>query len=168
MVDILGRMKTYFGKDDYDMDEYDDAEYEEEYEEAVAIPQRVSNVTSLDKYSSERYYKKPSLAKITNITNKMEVSISSPSNIEEAVEVCEALKDKKITIVRLEKIDFDSAQRISDFLSGAAFALGGAIQLVNDRIFVVCPEGVDITSEIADELIASGIKFPKNIRAKAY
>lgn len=179
MAGLLGRVKNMIYGESYDEDEYED-EYEEEesmQEERTAMPRAASsNVASFDRYSSsaeryssdryaggDRYSRRPINSKVVNINTKMEVVISSPSTLEEAGEVCEDLKAKKTTVVNLENVEYDVAQRISDFLSGASYALDGSIQLVSDRIFIIGPVNVDITGELKDELRASGIKLPTSV-----
>ena len=90
----------------------------------------------------------------------MEVVVTAPNNLEEAGEVCDYRKEKKTVIVNLENIEHEIAQRISDFLCGACYALDGSIQLISDDIFIIGPVNVDITGQFKEELKANGIKLP--------
>jgi cell division inhibitor SepF len=82
-----------------------------------------------------------------------------PENFEDARDVCEHLKSKKPTIINLEDIGKDVAQRIVDFLSGSVYALDGDIQKISAGIFIIAPSNVDIMGEFKDELKNRGI-FP--------
>lgn len=168
MAGFIGRIKNMFNADEDFEDDFDD-EMEEEEEEAprAAAPRtsapRTSNVTSFDQFSAERFSpRKPasSTSKFINTSVQVEVVIASPTNLEEAGAICADLRAKKATVVNLENVEYESAQRISDFLSGAAYALEGKIQLISDMIFIIGPINVDITGEFRDELRASGIKLP--------
>ncbi|MBR1442365.1 MAG: cell division protein SepF [Firmicutes bacterium] len=146
-----------------DEDEYDDRDrnnryYDEDDDDEVNETKfRSSKVTSIDKHPSRiSTYQS---AKVMSINTKMEVVISNPKTLEEASSVCEDLMAKKTTVVNLENVERDMAQRISDFLSGACYALNGSIKLISERIFIIGPVNVDITNEFKDELKASGIKF---------
>lgn len=149
---------SYYDEDDYDV-EYDD--YEDEMEEEEVISRnyrpsgRSSNIQPL-KRSHSNYNK------IVNINTSvnMQVVVSSPESLEDASEICMDLKDKKTIIVNLENVEFDTAQRISDFLCGACYALDGSIQLISDEIFIVGPVNVNITGQFKEDLKAKGIRLP--------
>ncbi len=109
-----------------------------------------------------RAYKKNAGSKIVNInTNvQMQVVITDPATVEEAGNVCDYIKSKKTVVVNLDGIEYEAAQRITDFLSGACHALDGSIQRVSNNIFVIAPVNVDLTGNFKDELRASGVTFP--------
>ncbi len=139
---------------------YDEEEFEEEYEEDVRDMEE-SNIRNID--NARNYSRKNSnSSKIINMhTNiQMEVVVTAPCNLEEAGEVCDYLKSRKTVIVNLENIEHEIAQRISDFLCGACYALDGSIQLVSDDIFIIGPVNVEITGQFKEELKANGIKLP--------
>lgn len=165
MANFLGKIKNMFNAEDYDDDFDDEIEEEEEIAPKVNIP-RTSNVTSFDQFSSERYVPRRTMQSTTRVINtsvQVEVVVSSPTNLEEAAAICLDLRAKKATVVNLEDVDYEMAQRISDFLSGAAYALEGKMQLISDRILIIGPVNVDITGEFRDELRASGIKLPTGV-----
>ncbi|MBR1737337.1 MAG: cell division protein SepF [Firmicutes bacterium] len=145
----------------YDEDDLDEDDYDEEDVETETRRSRPSKITSIDRHPSRvGSYQS---AKVMSINTKMEVVISNPQTLEEASSVCEDLRAKKTTVVNLENVDREMAQRISDFLSGACYALEGSIQLISERIFIIGPINVDITGEFQDELKTRGIKFSEAI-----
>lgn len=165
MANLFGKIKNMLNTDEYDDDFDDEIEEEEEVAPKVNIP-RTNNVTSFDQYSSERYVPRRPAQPTTRVINtsvQVEVVLASPANLEEAAAICVDLRAKKATVVNLENVDYEMAQRISDFLSGAAYALEGKMQLISDMIFIIGPVNVDITGEFRDELRASGIKLPKGV-----
>ena len=62
------------------------------------------------------------------------------------------LKNKRATIVNLQRIDREQAIRIIDFLSGTVYALGGEIQRVGTNIFLCTPDNVEVSGEISEYL----------------
>lgn len=87
------------------------------------------------------------------------IVISCPKTVDDATMICEHLKNSVACVVDLTGVDRENAQRIADFLSGAAYTLSGSIQRISDEIFLVVPHNVDVTNEIKD-LKDSGIIFP--------
>jgi len=155
MANILNRLRGAMLGESYD----EDYDYDYEDEERIEEDSKVRNIDT----AKASYSRKGNAgSKIVNIhTNvQMEVVVTAPNNLEEAGEVCDYLKEKKTVIVNLENIEHEIAQRISDFLCGACYALDGSIQLISDDIFIIGPVNVDITGQFKEELKANGIKLP--------
>lgn len=100
-------------------------------------------------------------AKVMNINTNvnMQVLVARPKSMEEAGELCAQLKQKKTIIVNLENVEHDTAQRISDFLCGANYALDGTIQLISGEIFVICPIDVEISSQLKEDLRTNALEL---------
>ena len=159
MANFWDKFKNRFlGEDEYDeYDEYED-EYEEYYDEPIKEipPIRPSLRTTSNKKTN---------SKVVNInTNiQMEVVVTAPVSVEEASEVCDSLKSRKTIVVNLEDVEHKTAQRITDFLCGACYALDGSIQMISNGIFIIGPMNVDISGQFKEDLKAvSGIKFPSS------
>ena len=96
-----------------------------------------SNVVSLQAATSSKHSK---------------VVLIEPRVYAEAQDIAENLKNKRATIVNLQRIDRDQAIRIIDFLSGTVYALGGEIQRVGTNIFLCTPDNVEVSGEISEYL----------------
>lgn len=96
-----------------------------------------------------------------NTSVNMQVVIVTPKTLEEAGQDSLQLKSK-VVILNLEGVEKDNAQRITDFFSGACYALNGTMQPVSSRIFIVAPYDVNISGQFRRELEASGIKLPNS------
>jgi cell division inhibitor SepF len=155
---IFDKVKELFGGN-YDDEDYDDEEYE------------YDNAPKADKgtdYSSSR----PSLRSVTssrrsdsqvvsiNTKVQMEVCIIKPECYEDAQEICDQIKSRKPVVVNLEKVEYPTAQRIMDFLSGTCYSLNGGIQRVANNIFVIAPENVDVSGDFKEELKTKGVILP--------
>ena len=81
------------------------------------------------------------------------VVLVEPRVYAEAQDIAENLKNKRATIVNLQRIERDQAIRIIDFLSGTVYALGGEIQRVGTNIFLCTPDNVEVSGEISDYLL---------------
>lgn len=80
------------------------------------------------------------------------VVLLEPRVYAEAQDIAEHLKNKRATIVNLQRIDIDQGRRIIDFLSGTVYALGGDIQRVGVDIFLCTPDNVEVSGEISSYL----------------
>lgn len=76
-----------------------------------------------------------------------EVRIFIPTAYDEAKEIVEALQNNVCIVLNLEDLDLDLAVRILDFTIGACYAMGGSMQKISTRIFVVTPHAVKLSGE---------------------
>lgn len=113
----------------------------------------------LDDISSSKNYKKAQKQaattsnKITPMynvkkkTTSSEVCVIKPKQFDDATEIVDALLDNCTVILNLEGLDINLAQHIIDFTSGASYSIQGSIRKVSSYIFILTPEGVDITGD---------------------
>lgn len=110
-----------------DLQQYDAVETEEETESKIFSMPKQSRSTA------------------SNVLN-----IKQPLSFEDAREICNSLVNKQPTIVNLENITRELAQRIIDFVSGAIYSLDGEIQKISSKIFIVTPKGYTVEDGIKD------------------
>ena len=85
----------------------------------------------------------------------MEVRVIKPTNMEETREIVDTLIQGCTVVLNLEGLDVEVAQRVIDFSSGASYAMNGQLQKVSSYIFILTPNGVEITGDITDILNSS-------------
>ena len=68
----------------------------------------------------------------------------TPKCYDDIKKLIEYLKQTEPSILNLDNISDDEAQRILDFVSGGVCALNGSIQRIKGNIFLVAPEGFNI------------------------
>ncbi|RIO56628.1 cell division protein SepF [Staphylococcus hominis] len=75
-----------------------------------------------------------------------------PRVFSDTQDIADELKNRRATLVNLQRIDKVSAKRIIDFLSGTVYAIGGDIQRVGTDIFLCTPDNVEVAGSITDHL----------------
>ena len=75
-----------------------------------------------------------------------------PRVFSDTQDIADELKNRRATLVNLQRIDKVSAKRIIDFLSGTVYAIGGDIQRVGAYIFLCTPDNVEVAGSITDHL----------------
>ncbi len=141
MGSMMNKIKYFIGLDDYD-------DEEEEYFEEKGFEMPISTKT------------KKINNKVVNIhtNNNMKIVVHEPLNYEEAPEIVDNLKSRKVVVINLEQLDVNLKRQIFDFVNGALYAIEGKIQKVTKDIFVLAPSNVEIDG-LKDELKNKGI-FP--------
>jgi len=86
-------------------------------------------------------------------TKGSKVVLVEPRVYAEAQDIAEHLKNKRATIVNLQRIEREQGVRIIDFLSGTVYALGGDIQRIGKDIFLCTPENVEVSGEISNFIL---------------
>ena len=151
--------------DEYEDDDFFDDEFDDDYEEEKPKKSLFKKEKPvLDDEEEEFEIKKPARAnsKVTPMRQParrnapaMEVCVIKPNNMDDSREITETLLSGRTVILNLEGIDLEDAQRIIDFISGAAFAIDGNLQKISNSIFLVTPAHVDISGDLQDLLGAS-------------
>jgi cell division inhibitor SepF len=73
----------------------------------------------------------------------------NPKTLNDVQGLIDYLKRGEPAIINLNDIVPDDAQRILDFMSGAIYALNGNIHRVVANIFLLSPDGVEITVPVS-------------------
>jgi cell division inhibitor SepF len=143
MSNVLSKVKSLLGFEDYE--EYDDYE-EEEYE-------------NKDDEEIEPVITNKKNSKVVNIhtSSTAKVTITKPVDYEEATEICEALKNRRIVLVNTTVLELKIAQRLLDFISGSCYALGGELQQIEKGVYILSPSNVEVTNELKNELSSKAL-----------
>ena len=75
-----------------------------------------------------------------------------PKSFDDANTIAELLLERKAVVLNLEGIDMSAAQRIIDFASGACYTVGGNLQKISKKIFIVVPQNMNLSGDF-DELM---------------
>ena len=141
MSGFMEKFKYFIGIDDFD----DEDEVLSE-DEALEVPM----ATKTRKINN----------KVLNIhtNSSMKIVVHEPLSYEEAPQIVEELKNRKVVIINFEQLDINLKKQIFDFINGALYAIEGKIQKVTKDIFILAPDNVEIDG-LKDELKSRGI-FP--------
>ena len=72
------------------------------------------------------------------------VLIYAPKSDKDLQLLIECLRRKESCIVNLKYLDTQAATKVLDFLSGAVYALRGTIKRLQEELFLLTPEGVNV------------------------
>ena len=108
-------------------------------------PQQVRNV-----FATKREPKQSQPAK--NFGAVREMAALEPKSFDEAIGIADKLRDNYPIFLNLEKTDTSVAVRLIDFLSGAAYALGGSVKRVSTKTYIIAPAGMELRGSAVDEV----------------
>jgi cell division inhibitor SepF len=143
MSAFLDKVSDFFFKNDDDDAQEETRQFEEPVEAEkpnfrppVEKPTKKGNLISV-----------PSKSK--NAEN-VEIVLFKAATYDDMQEIARHIKERKIAVVNFEDMDKDVAQRMVDFLSGAAFALDGVPRKVSGGTFIFSSSQVDMSGQIMD------------------
>ncbi|MBL4937945.1 cell division protein SepF [Clostridium sp. YIM B02515] len=126
---------------------------EREEREEMALDSEESEVESI--FTSN----KKQSNKVVNIHTaaSAKVVIIKPNDYDEAANICDNLKNRKIVVVNTTSLESKVAQRLLDFIGGACYALSGELQQVEKGVYILSPSNVEVSNDLKNELTSKGI-----------
>lgn len=147
MSDVMNKVKNILGFGEYE-------DYEEEYEEGDDIDE-IQDDTIEPVISNTKKGQNKVVNIHTNSTAR--VTITKPLSYEDATEICDALKNRRIVVVNTTGMDTKIAQRLLDFISGSCYALGGELGQIERGVYILSPSNVEVTNELKTELSSKAL-----------
>ena len=145
---VVEKMKSFLGfGDEYD-DEFENEEFvEEEKEKEEVSDEEIEPIVQNKKNLKNNN-------KVVNIhtSASAKVTITKPTVYDEAQDICDAVKNRRIVLINTTALEIRTAQRLLDFVSGCCYALGGELQEVEKGVYILSPSNVEVTNELKTEL----------------
>jgi len=164
---FMHRVKVMLGLAD-DYDEYDD-EYYEEDEESEDYPARTpaapASPYAADSTTVRRVSREPDVARAREAAPvlrsvpsaapqaapgapapQVRIHTVEPRSFSEAQSIADKFRAGQPVIMNLVVTDPDLARRLLDFASGLTYGLGGGLQKVSDKVFMLSPANVDVSA----------------------
>jgi cell division inhibitor SepF len=87
---------------------------------------------------------------------EVQVHLVTPRNFNDAQEVADNFKRSIPVIMNLQSAEAELSRRLIDFTSGLTYALGGGMQKVADKTFLLTPANVEVSAEQQARLVEKG------------
>ncbi|MGE5629240.1 MAG: cell division protein SepF, partial [Solirubrobacterales bacterium] len=101
--------------------------------------------------------KKKSNVVSIHTTISAKVKILKPTCFEEAADICDDVKNRKIVVINTTSLEQRVAQRLLDFLGGASYALSGNLEEIEKGVYLVSPSNVEVNNDLKSELSTKGL-----------
>ena len=100
---------------------------------------------------------RPAVVRTIGPATAARVHVVVPSSFNDVQEVGDRLKTNQPVILNLQAIAAELRRRLVDFSSGLAYATGGTMARVADRVYLLTPSNVEISQEEKERLQARGL-----------
>lgn len=125
-------------------DEYDDQYYDDLADPGVEPPPRRPPVRRLGEHD-RRPHRDAVVRPIPSGGSRFH--LVQPTAFNDVQEVGDKYREGFSVLMNLQAADADLRRRLVDFASGLAYAYGGTLQPVAERVFLVTPPGVQVSAE---------------------
>ena len=145
---VFSRIMSHFkGHDDY-----------EEEEEAVANENQTQQIPASARATGGSYnpLKRGTTLRIDQARQTRITVRRSVQTFDDARRAADGLKDGQQQIVNLEQTPVEMAERITDFLNGATYALDGSVEKIGEMVYLFTPATVII--DIEDKPATTGVR----------
>ncbi|HEX2236542.1 MAG TPA: cell division protein SepF [Actinomycetota bacterium] len=139
MAGIWRKTMVYLGLAE---DEYEE-EYPDDYEPEEPEPSPVRRLSEAGSRSSSN----DAVVRAMPTAPSARFHLLRPSSFNDAQELGDKYREGYSVIMNLQGAQPELAQRIIDFASGLAYGLGGSMKPVAEKVFLVTPEGVQVSAE---------------------
>jgi len=145
MANMFGKFKDIIGLGEYE-DDFDDIESTEEDEEINSVEAIIPTQSTKGN-------------KVVNIHSAAtaKVMVTKPTNYDDAREIADAIKSRKIVLVNTTGLETKTTQRLVDFISGSCYVLGAQLQEIEQRVYLLSPSNVEVTNELKNELSSKAL-----------
>ncbi len=82
-----------------------------------------------------------------NAGASQQVKVFHPKEFRDGTEYADCLRANQTVVLNLEETSPDLSRRVTDFVAGAAFALGGKVSSVSSNTVVATPSTIDIVGD---------------------
>lgn len=100
-------------------------------------------------------------------SGNVKVRIQKPKDFSAVESIASCLKNRQPVLVNLAEIDRETAKRVVDFLSGAAFALSGSSLKLSSEIFIFAPSNIDLSGDFKDDLSDRNLSFINELKKES-
>ena len=162
--DTWHRTLVYFGlaedeayEDDYDSYSEPEVQLQDSYRERPTVRRLPQSRRRRDEYDDifaedEASYASRPTATLRPVAPARRAGTSgfhfvAPKNFNDVQDVGDKFKASVPVILNLQNADHDLSKRLIDFVSGLTYALDGGMQRIADKVFLLTPEGVQLSAE---------------------
>jgi cell division inhibitor SepF len=141
MAGIWRKTMVYLGLAEEEED-YDEYAYDEPEPSDAEGPPGVRRLT--DSPSGGR---RDAVVRAMPRTPTARFHLVHPTAFDDAQELGDKFREGYSVIMNLQGANPELSQRLVDFASGMAYGLGGSMKPVAEKVFLVTPEGVQVSAE---------------------
>ncbi|OFK24903.1 cell division protein SepF [Olsenella sp. HMSC062G07] len=89
-------------------------------------------------------------------SGKLPPYVIKPASYDDVQMVVRRVRTGQPVVLAFKNTNIETAKRVLDFCFGLSCGLGGAVEELGDRVFVVLPQGIELSDQDVDKLVQDG------------
>lgn len=116
-------------------------------EEETVAPEKVET-SAVKEVPVQEYERRPKLKVHSQQTGNFKVFFDMPTSFDDVQQYADYLKGNVAVIVNYQQVDVATQQRMSDFLNGVCYVLGGAVQRISEQVILYAYGNIEVDKKI--------------------
>ncbi|GAA5415030.1 cell division protein SepF [Paraliobacillus ryukyuensis] len=121
-------------------------DYEYEYEEMNEASEPATD--SMSRSNKHNASNNQNVVSLKSVQSSAKVVLCEPRSYDETQEIADHIVNRRSVVINLQRVDFQQAKRIVDFLGGTVYAVSGEMQKLGPHTFLCTPDNVDVSGSI--------------------
>ena len=127
-------------------------------QQAARRPSSISVLDSSGEPPRVRPMPSPRPRPPATLSNEYEPAILFPQSYNESRRITDLLRSSRVVVLNVTGLEPSVARRLVDFASGTAYALSAKIEPLDPGVYLVCPQGSQVSTDARASLRASGFR----------
>ena len=121
-------------------------------EEETAPPEKTeasaAKETNQKEMMIQEQERRPKLKVHTQQPGNLKLYVDLPTSFDDVQMYADYLKSNIAVVINYQQVDAATQQRMSDFLNGVCYVLGGCVQRVSDRVILYAYANIEVDKKI--------------------
>lgn len=115
--------------------------------EEEAAPEKTETL-AMQEMPEQEPERRPKLKVHSQQSDNFKVFVDLPTSFDDVQTYADYLKGNVAIIVNYQQVDMATQQRMSDFLNGVSYVLGGTVQRVSERVILYAYSSIEVDKKI--------------------
>lgn len=116
-------------------------------EEEMTAPEKLETSAAKEAPLQETE-RRPKLKVHSQSTGNFKVLVDLPTSFDDVQKYADNLKSNVAVIVNYQQVDAATQQRMSDFLNGVCYVLGGCVQRISEQVILYTFAAIEVDKKI--------------------
>lgn len=116
-------------------------------EEEMAAPEKMET-SAAKEVPVQETERRPKLKVHSQPTGNLKVFVDLPTSFDDVQKYADNLKSNVAVIVNYQQVDAATQQRMSDFLNGVCYVLGGCVQRISEQVILYTYAAIEVDKKI--------------------
>ncbi|SMC75724.1 cell division protein SepF [Sporomusa malonica] len=116
-------------------------------DEEVTAPDK-AELPAAKEAAAQDNERRPKLKVHSQSAGNLKVIVDLPTDFDDVQAYADYLRNSVAVVVNYQQVDIATQQRMSDFLNGVCYVLGGSVQLISEQVVLYAYANIEVDKKI--------------------